>query len=94
MKITFDLKETFKRFFLSFFFILVLFIQTDFQNLKALNMENSQSGLIIEELRLKVPSDFKEVWLRAEKEIWEPWLSNQEGFSGRQLFWTKKKKRL
>jgi len=29
--------------------------------------------------------------LNAEKEIWEPWLSSQDGFLGRQLFWDKKK---
>jgi len=29
--------------------------------------------------------------LNAEKEIWEPWLSSQDGFLGRQLFWNKEK---
>ena len=54
-------------------------------------MENFQNGIIIEELRLKVPSKFKEVWLKAENQIWEPWLSMQEGFLGRQIFWDKEK---
>ena len=91
MKVTFDLKETFKRFCILLFFIFILFIQTDLQNLKAFTMENSQSGSVIEELRLKVPSDFKDAWLKAEKKIWDPWLSNQEGFLGRQLFWDKER---
>ena len=54
-------------------------------------MDNYQDEMIIEELRLKVPSDIKVTWLNAEKEIWEPWLSSKEGFLGRQLFWDKEK---
>ena len=54
-------------------------------------MDNYQGEMIIEELRLKVPADAKEVWLNAEKQIWEPWLSSQDGFLGRQLFWDKEK---
>ena len=49
-------------------------------------MDNFQSEMVIEELRLKVPADVKAAWLNAEKEIWEPWLSSQDGFLGRQLF--------
>ena len=26
-----------------------------------------------------------------KKKIWEPWLSNQDGFLGRQIFWDKEK---
>ena len=54
-------------------------------------MENPQTSLITEELRLKVPSEFKEVWINAEKNFWEPWLSQQIGFLGRQIFWDKEK---
>ena len=54
-------------------------------------MNSSKNGVVIEELRLKVPSKFKEVWLRAENQVWEPWLSIQEGFLGRQIFWDKDK---
>ena len=54
-------------------------------------MDNYQGEMVIEELRLKVPADAKGAWLNAEKEIWEPWLSSQEGFLGRQLFWDKEK---
>ena len=54
-------------------------------------MENYQSEFITEELRLKVPAEFKEVWLKAEKNFWDPWLSKQDGFLERQLFWDKEK---
>ena len=54
-------------------------------------MDNYQNEMVIEELRLKVPADSKAAWLNAEQEIWDPWLSSQEGFLGRQLFWDKEK---
>ena len=54
-------------------------------------MDTNQSGLVTEELRLKIPSEFKKIWLQAEKEVWEPWLSIQDGFLGRQIFWDKDK---
>ena len=50
-------------------------------------MDNDQSGLVTEELRLKIPSKFKKIWLQAEKEVWEPWLSKQDGYLGREIFW-------
>ena len=71
--------------------LFILFFQSNSEILNALQMENHQNGFIIEELRLKVPSKFKEVWLEAENQIWEPWLSMQEGFLGRQIFWDKEK---
>ena len=54
-------------------------------------MDNYQDEMVIEELRLKVPTDAKAAWLNAEKEIWDPWLSSKDGFLGRQLFWDKEK---
>ena len=54
-------------------------------------MENYQNRIVVEELRLKVPAQFKEVWLETEKKIWDPWLSSKDGFLGRQLFWNKEK---
>ena len=54
-------------------------------------MDDYQGETIIEELRLKVPANAKSVWLNAEKKIWQPWLSSQDGFLGRQLFWDKEK---
>ncbi len=85
----FNSKTFFKRFCFILVFILVVIFQYDIPNLKALPMDNYQSEMVIEELRLKVPVDAKAAWLDAEKKIWEPWLSSQDGFIGRQLFWDK-----
>tara|TARA_B100000945_G_scaffold291731_1_gene266441 strand:- start:320 stop:655 length:336 start_codon:yes stop_codon:yes gene_type:complete len=54
-------------------------------------MEKYHSRIITEELRLKVPAEIKDAWLSAEKKVWDPWLSNQDGYLGRQLFWDKEK---
>ena len=86
-----NLKKIFQRFCLLLICLIVLNFQSDIPNLKALTMDNYQGEMVIEELRLKVPSDVKAAWLNAEKEIWEPWLSSKDGFLGRQLFWDKGK---
>ena len=91
MRLNLNLKKKFQSFCLLLICLVVLIFQSDIPNLKALTMDNYQSEMVIEELRLKVPSDVKVVWLNAEKEIWEPWLSSQDGFLGRQLFWDKEK---
>ena len=84
-----NLKKKFQRFCLLLICLLVLIFQSDIPNLKALPMYNYQGEMVIEELRLKVPANAKAAWLNAEKEIWDPWLSSQDGFLGRQLFWDK-----
>ncbi len=71
--------------------LFVFLYQNNSQILNALPMNDYKSGLITEELRLKVPSDLKKAWLEAEKKIWDPWLSIQDGFLGRQLFWDENK---
>ena len=91
MKLNLNLKKKMQRFFLVVICLVVLIFQSDIANLKALTMDNYKGELVIEELRLKVPADLKAAWLNAEKEIWEPWLSSQDGFLGRQLFWDKEK---
>jgi len=91
MKFNLNLKKKIQRFCLLLICLVVLIFQSDIPNLKALTMDNFQSEMVIEELRLKVPADVKAAWLNAEKEIWEPWLSSQDGFLGRQLFWDKEK---
>ena len=90
MKLNFHLQGKFKQHCLILVCLVVLFFQSDMSNLKALTLENKDQ-VIIEELRLKVPANSKAVWLNAEKKIWEPWLSSQDGFLGRQLFWDKEK---
>ena len=91
MRLAFDSQVKIKRFCFMLFFLVVLIFQTNFQIVQALSMEKYQRGIVIEELRLKVPSDFKEVWLNSEKKIWEPWLFSKDGFLGRQIFWDKEK---
>ena len=91
MRFNLNLKKKFQSICLLLICIVVLISQSDFPNLKALTMDNYQSEMVIEELRLKVPAEVKAAWLNAEKEIWEPWLSSQDGFLGRQLFWNKEK---
>ena len=91
MRFNLNLKKKFQSFCLLLIFVVVLIFQSDIPNLKALTMDNYQSKMVIEELRLKVPADVKSAWLNAEKEIWEPWLSSKDGFLGRQLFWDKEK---
>ena len=91
MKINLKIKEKIKQ--LSFLFIclFVFLFQTYSPNVNALPMDDYKSELVTEELRLKVPSQFKDVWIKVEKKVWEPWLSIQEGFLGRQIYWDKEK---
>ena len=91
MKKIFKIKEKIKN--LSFLFICLFFFLFQIYPpiLKAIPMDTYQNGLVTEELRLKIPSEFKKIWLQAEKEVWEPWLSIQDGFLGRQIFWDKEK---
>ena len=91
MNLNLNLKNFFHRFCLVLICLAFLIFQSDISNLKALPMDNNQGEMVIEELRLKVPADAKAAWLNAEKELWDPWLSSQEGFLGRQLFWDKEK---
>ena len=91
MKINFKIREKIKNLSFLFIFLLVFLFQINSPILNAFPMDNDQSGLVTEELRLKIPSKFKKIWLQAEKEVWEPWLSIQDGFLGRQIFWDKEK---
>ena len=91
MKIAFRIKKKIKIIIFLFICLFVFFFQSYNQILNALPMENYQNEIIIEELRLKVPANFKEVWLKAEHQVWDPWLSSQDGFLGRKLFWDKEK---
>lgn len=42
---------------------------------------------VVEQLRLRVPQESREQWMVAERGSWEPWLKQQPGFLGRDLFW-------
>ena len=91
MNIRFKIKKKIKNYIFLFICLFLFLFQSNSQMLNALPMENFQDKVVIEELRIKVPAQFKEVWLKTEKKIWEPWLSSKDGFLGRQLFWDKEK---
>ena len=42
---------------------------------------------VIELLRLSVPADQRDVWMDGERSTWQPWLEEQAGFLGREIFW-------
>ncbi len=91
MNIHLIIKKSLKSLFSLSIFILIFLFQSNSQIINSLPMDNFQSQNIVEELRLTVPAEFKEAWLKAEKIIWDPWLVIQDGFLGRQLFWDKEK---
>ena len=88
MKYISFLKNLIKKFFL--LLIVSIIFQSNFTNAFALTM-NKSNEIIVEELRLSVPLKYKETWLKAEEEVWEPWLSKQDGFLERQIFYNRKK---
>ena len=74
------------------FFILLLIIVFYSNSAYAFDLPmNKIDENIVEELRLSVPNKYKETWIKAEQEIWEPWLSKQDGFLGRQIFYNQKR---
>ena len=60
MRFNLNLKKKIQRFCSLLIFLVVLIFQSDIPNLKALTMDNFQSEMVIEELRLNVPADVKE----------------------------------
>ena len=91
MKFNFIFKKL-KEAFLNFVLIFILLFFSNSKIVYSVSMDSyTNNPMVIEELRLKVPNKLKEVWLKAEKEVWEPWLSIQDGYLGRQLFWDKEK---
>ena len=89
MKIVSKIKEKIKKFSFLLIFLCVFLSSSNSQILYSLSMDNYQSGIVVEELRLKVPRIYRDIWLDAEKNIWDPWLSDQDGFLGRNIFWDK-----
>ena len=81
------LKNLIKMFFALLFIIIIFYSNSS--NAFDFPMNKIDEN-IIEELRLNVPNKYKETWIKAEEEIWEPWLSKQDGFLGRQIFYNQK----
>jgi uncharacterized protein (TIGR03792 family) len=42
---------------------------------------------VVEQLKLKVPAEWRDAWITAEQASWEPWLQQQPGYLGRDLLW-------
>ena len=47
----------------------------------------AQEPVAVEVLRLAVPAALHRVWLNAETQVWKPWLEQQQGYLGRDLYW-------
>ena len=71
--------------------ILVASFQYNSAVVSAETMINMKDNFVTEELRLLVPSEYKDTWIKAEKEVWDPWLANKKGFLGREIFYNKEK---
>ena len=71
--------------------ILVASFQYNSAVVRAETMMNMKDNLVTEELRLLVPTEYKDIWIKAEKEVWDPWLANKKGFLGREIFYNKEK---
>ena len=87
MKVISLLKNLIKKLFV--LLLVSIIFQSNFTNAFALPM-NKSSENIVEELRLSVPLKYKETWLKAEAEVWQPWLLKQDGFLGRQIFYNQR----
>ena len=73
------------------FIVLVASFQYNSASVNAETMDIMKENLITEELRLRVPLEYKDIWIKAEKQVWEPWLTNKKGFLGREIFYNQKK---
>jgi len=70
-------------------FLLIIILQFNSAIIYSLPM-NSVNKNITEELRLYIPLKYKNEWIKAEQEIWDPWLAKQEGFIERKIFYNQK----
>ena len=46
-----------------------------------------EEPITVEMLRLAVPAALRHTWLKAEAELWKPWLEQQPAFLGRDIYW-------
>ena len=43
--------------------------------------------IVVEMLRLSVPSTMQAAWVEAEQSVWQPWLERQDGFLRKDVLW-------
>ena len=68
--------------------VLILFPGHSDASLAATSDSAAGKGVaVVEQLRVQVPSQDRQAWLKVERSSWEPWLAKQKGFIGRELFW-------
>ena len=84
------LKKAFRLISLAFI-VLVASFHYNSASVNAETMDIMKENPITEELRLRVPLEYKDNWIKAEKQVWEPWLTNKKGFLGREIFYNKNK---
>ena len=84
------LKKAFRLISLAFI-VLVASFQYNSSSVNAETMDIMKENPITEELRLRVPLEYKDNWIKAEKQVWEPWLTNKKGFLGREIFYNQDK---
>ena len=84
------IKKTFRLLFISLIFISTILGNVRNVQAEAVLKVNFPKESIVEHLKLDVPKQFKNAWLKAEEGSWEKWLLKQDGFLGRQLFWDPK----
>ena len=88
--INFRKKKLFN-FFLVFLCLIVVFcFENDAVDSAPLIDLSSPNKQIVEHLRIHVPKNEIDAWIKAEKASWGPWLESQKGFLGRQIFWDPK----
>tara|TARA_B100000700_G_C14683313_1_gene686414 strand:+ start:234 stop:692 length:459 start_codon:yes stop_codon:yes gene_type:complete len=68
------------------FFFNIKYVSAD---LNMISLDDNH--MVIENLRLNVPSNNLKAWLKAEDASWKPWLNSQKGFIRRNLFWDKER---
>ena len=66
--------------------VLFCFVMTLFGNSYEVKADEADTA-VVEYLRLHVSADDRDAWLSAERQSWGPWLTQQNGFLGRDMFW-------
>ena len=80
----------FRKIILAGFLLTIFFSKIQIASANTMNNFQQHQENVIEHLRIRVPNEFTQAWLLAEKGSWEPWLAQKNGFLGRQLLLDRK----